>query len=83
MSAPRDTVLTPPLTPLGVDDVTRSPHVKKREKGSSSYRRRGKDSWQLTVRAGAGKRLTKTVTASSEAEARRLGGGGYRQSSIT
>lgn len=45
---------------------------KKREFGAGSYRRRGNDSWQLTVRDGAGKRLTKTVKASNETEARRM-----------
>ncbi|HKY49703.1 MAG TPA: tyrosine-type recombinase/integrase [Candidatus Limnocylindria bacterium] len=45
---------------------------KKREYGSGTYTRRGNGSWQLTVRDSEGKRLTKTVKASSEAEAKRM-----------
>ena len=44
----------------------------KREYGSGSYRPRGNGSWQLAFRDGDGNRLTKTVRASNEAEAKRM-----------
>lgn len=46
--------------------------MSRREQGSGSYRKRSSGSWQLTVRDGEGNRLTKTVKASSAAEAKRM-----------
>jgi hypothetical protein len=47
-------------------------NVEKRENGSGSYRRRGKGTWQLTVRDDDGNRHTRTVRASRESEVRRM-----------
>lgn len=46
--------------------------MSRRERGSGSLRRRGKGTWQLTVRNADGNRLTKTVKASTANEARRM-----------